>query len=101
MKHFNRTEKTLKGLIDVILGGSHDVVRTLKAAGHMSQKSVNHALEGRVSLPQFYCLFRSALMKKHGSKAKQEFIAQVFKDLEADYQELYPDDEDPLEGVFL
>lgn len=43
MKHFNRTEKTLKGLIDVILGGSHDVVRTLKAAGHMSQKSVNHA----------------------------------------------------------
>lgn len=43
MKHFNRTEKTLKGLIDVILGGSHDVVRTLKAADHMSQKSVNHA----------------------------------------------------------
>lgn len=40
-------------------------------------------------------------MKKHGSKAKQEFIAQVFKDLEADYQELYPDDEDPLEDVFL
>lgn len=40
-------------------------------------------------------------MKKHGSKAKQELIAQVFKDLEADYQELYPDDEDPLEDVFL
>lgn len=52
-------------------------------------------------MPQFYCLFRSALMKKHGSKAKQEFIAQVFKDLEADYQELYPDDEDSLEDVFL
>lgn len=43
MKHFNRTEKTLKGLIDVILGGSHDVVRTLKSAGHMSQESVSHA----------------------------------------------------------
>ena len=43
MKHFNITEKTLKGLIDFILGGSHDVVRTLKAAGHMSQESVNHA----------------------------------------------------------
>lgn len=52
-------------------------------------------------MPQFYCLFRSALMKKHGRKAKQELIAQVFKDLEADYQKLYPDEEDPLKDVFL
>lgn len=42
MKHFLKSEKALNGLIDVILGGSSNVVRIIKQAGHMSELSVKH-----------------------------------------------------------
>lgn len=42
MSHFSKSVKALQGLMDVILGGSSNVVRTIKAEGHMSEKSVKH-----------------------------------------------------------
>ena len=42
MKRFTKTEKALRVLTDTILGGSSNVVRTLKVAGHMNENSVKH-----------------------------------------------------------
>ena len=42
MKRFTQTEKALRALTDNILGGSRNVVRTLKVAGHMNENSVKH-----------------------------------------------------------
>ncbi len=42
MKHFTKSVKALRGLMDVILGGSGNVVRTIKQEGHMGESSVKH-----------------------------------------------------------
>ena len=42
MKRFTKTQKALRALTDTILGGSSNVVRTLKEAGHMNENSVKH-----------------------------------------------------------
>lgn len=40
MKHFSKSEKALRGLTDVVLAGSGNVVRIIKQAGHMGETSV-------------------------------------------------------------
>lgn len=42
MTQFTKTKKALRALTDTILGGSSNVVRTLKVAGHMNENSVKH-----------------------------------------------------------
>ncbi len=42
MKRFTKTPKALNALTDTILGGSTNVVRTFKVAGHMNENSVKH-----------------------------------------------------------
>ena len=42
MTRFTKTKKALCALTDTILGGSSNVVRTLKVAGHMNENSVKH-----------------------------------------------------------
>lgn len=42
MKHFTKSLKALECLENEILAGSKNVVRLLKEAGHMDQKSVKH-----------------------------------------------------------
>ena len=42
MTRFTKTQKALCALTDTILGGSSNVVRTLKVAGHMNENSVKH-----------------------------------------------------------
>lgn len=42
MIRFTKTKKALCALTDTILGGSSNVVRTLKVAGHMNENSVKH-----------------------------------------------------------
>ena len=37
MTRFTKTKKALRALTDTILGGSSNVVRTLKVAGHMNE----------------------------------------------------------------
>lgn len=42
MTRFTKTKKALRALTDTILGGSSNVVRTLKVAGYMNENSVKH-----------------------------------------------------------
>ena len=42
MTRFTKAKKALSALTDTILGGSSNVVRTLKVAGHMNENSVKH-----------------------------------------------------------
>lgn len=48
MTRFTKTKKALRALTDTILGGSSNVVRTLKVAGHMNENSGISPLQRKV-----------------------------------------------------
>ena len=51
MTRFTKTKKALRALTDTILGGSSNVVRTLKVAGHMNENSVSKSPLARMAVP--------------------------------------------------
>lgn len=72
MTRFTKTKKALRALTDTILGGSSNVVRTLKVAGHMNENSCHACLRGvcqsyPVLLPSSFFAEEASLHQRPGN----------------------------------
>lgn len=71
MTRFTKNKKALLALTDTILGGSSNVVRTLKVAAHMNENSCQACLRGLcqpypVLLPASFFAEKASLHQRPG-----------------------------------
>ena len=101
MKRFFSTPLTLKFLQAFVGSDVKGVsVRILKQH-HVSEKTRARVSNGEViRLPQFYNVFRFALLSKRTRWEKLKLVMQLMDQLEQDYHSVYPEDPPVLEEGF-